>query len=220
MSNTSAASQARFAELLRVPIAARDQAWEDGFLREFPLQPLSVLSPNPQEGPDGWPYLLAQTGGADPEPALGPLEWLAKRGIGLVINPMSEAPDYVLTYGMIWNFRERGEFITKGTGGREGALSIKDGQKLFVGPPSESYLPPYVRSILRQFFLDQGTFAPKVLMISTDGESYDLSFSLESLGSLPEKEHAGVLEALSWFLPGHYGLAIVSEKAVPGWQAL
>jgi hypothetical protein len=54
-----------------------------------------------------------------------------------------------------------------------------------------------VRNILKEFFRDQGVFAPKILVMSSDRVNYDLVFSLESLGNPPVKEHQGIAEAIS-----------------------
>ena len=52
-------------------------------------------------------------------------------------------------------------------------------------------------------------------MISENKTDYDLAFSLESLGNPPDKEHIGILEALSWFFPTHYSLMLISQKGLP-----
>jgi hypothetical protein len=221
-----------FESLLQIDSEARDTDWESLFLRALPEQKVRVLSPDPQQGPDGWPYLFVETGPFADEPARGPLEWLASRGIGMAINPGSGTPDCVLTYGMAWNFRERGALLTALIGEEQkgpfssdasGPFEIRHGQALTTGAPSAQFLPPYARSVLRQFFLDQGLYAPKILMVGSPGRPgpLDLCFSLESLGTPPASEHPGILEAVSWFLPRHYSLALLAEKAVPGaWQAL
>jgi hypothetical protein len=56
--------------------------------------------------------------------------------------------------------------------------------------------------------------------VSIDQKNYDLCFSLESFGNPPETEHKGLAEALSWFLPAHYSIALISEKLLPGFEAL
>lgn len=221
-------------DLLNVVVEDRDAAWEKAFLAALADAPVSVLSPDAKEGPDHWPYLMVAT-----EDMIAPakaddsvrnvIDWLSTKGIGLVINPMKPMPDYVLPYGMIWNYRERGEFLTElppATGGR---FEITPGQKLWTGAPSEAYLPVYVRAMLKQFLADQGVFAPKVLMVNfhakqeseaTSLAGYDLCFSLESLKSPPTQEHANIAEALSWFLPAHYSVSLISEKTVPGFVSL
>lgn len=211
-----------FETLLSVKAERRGPEWERAFLRALPAQRFRVLGPEPRQGPDGWPYLFVSTGPEADEAAQGPLRWLSDKGIGMAVNPSGEAPDFVLTYGMIWNFRERDEFITAEDASPTEALSIENGRTFFTGTPSDAYLPAYVRSVLRQFFLDQGAFAPKILMISEALHGpFDLAFSAESLGSPPQREHAGILEALSWFLPAHYRLALVSERVISGpWQSI
>lgn len=213
-----------FEKLIEVPVAQRGEAWEKSFLTALPDAAIRVLRPEPQEGPDHWPYMMVGTGEGADDAARNVLGWLSTRGIGMVINPHKPAPDYVLTYGMIWNYRERGEFLTAvpstSTSPSAGRFEFKDGQEVMTGVPSESYLPKYVRSVIKQFLADQGVFAPKVLMISTDKVNYDLCFSIESLKSPPVHEHSNIAEALSWFLPAHYSVALVSDKVIAGFQPL
>ncbi len=173
-----------FEQILSAPIANRDETWEQSFLKALPEARVTVLSPEPRQGPDHWPYLFVSMdeGG---ESILQVLQWLSTRGIGLAINPDKAAPDFVLSYGMIWNFRERGEFLTTAPVAPMGRIDLKNGQEVLAGPPSEAYLPSYARSVIKQFLLDQGVMAPKVLMVSFDKTNFDLCFSIESLKSPP-----------------------------------
>lgn len=198
----------------------RDQKWESDFFMELAQGRLKLLTKDPQTGPDGWPYLLTETSAEADEPAQNLFQWLAEKGVGLVINPRKEYPDYVFSYGMIWHFRETGLFYRAKDNVPTGAFELKDGVKLHTGDPTVQYLPVYVRSILREFFRDQGLLNVKILMISTDRTNYDLAFSLESLGNPPVKEHQGIAEAISWFLPPHYSLVLVSEKGLPAFTSL
>ena len=214
---------------LAVDVENRDDVWEQAFLKALPRAEVSLTSPEPQEGPDHWPYLLVEVGqevrASDAEPLLNVIHWLSTRGIGLAINVQKPTPDYVMTFGMIWNFRERGEFLTRPGADRapqpqSGNFEIENGQQILTGLPSESFLPSYVRSVLKQFLMDQGVFAPKIILLGPDQEHLDLCFSIESLKSPPAHEHANIAEALAWFLPGHYAVSLVSEKVVPGFTAL
>jgi hypothetical protein len=204
--------------LLDTPTERRDVEWENKFLGSFPEAKVTLLFQDPKPGPDQWPYLFVQTGGT--ESARDVLSWLSSRGIGLAVNPQKNTPDFVLTYGMIWNFRETGKFLSDAPPREQGTFELKPGQQVLTGPPSETFLPKYVRAILKQFLLDQGVFAPKVLMVSIDQKNYDLCFSLESFGNPPVSEHKGLAEALSWFLPAHYSIALISEKLLPGFESL
>lgn len=207
---------------LQVAVEARDEAWEKGFLKALSEAQVRVVNPEPQAGPDHWPYLSVQTGEGADDSIRNVLNWLSTRGIGLVLNAHKASPDYVLTYGMIWNFRERGEFLTTvdADHSRTGRFDIKHGQEVLAGSPSEAYLPKYARTVIKQFLMDQGIFAPKILMVSLDKKNYDLCFSIESLKSPPAHEHANIAEALSWFLPAHYSVSLVSEKTIPGFVAI
>lgn len=212
----------RLDDLLKTPVAKRDDAWEFEFLRELPKTPVRIVEEAAVAGPDGWPYLLVATE-TEGEPLPNVIHWLSTRGVGFVVNPEKSMPDFVVTYGMVWNFRERGEFLTaspKNIPARNGALEIRNGQQLYTGAPSLQYLPEDVRGVLREFLKRQRVQEPKVLMISTDQEHWDLAFSIESLGSPKAAEHGGIAEAMSWFLPAHYSVALVSERNVPGFVAL
>lgn len=208
-------------QLLKVSDKNRDEKWEDQFLQAFCDSKVQVLSPDPQNGPDNWPYLMVETSSNEvaKEPAQRILEWLSTRGIGLVVNPQKDYPDFVMNFGMIWSFRKTGRFIHRVVPVATGEWTTET-KLLKSGTPSEEYLPAFVRKILREFFRDQGVIAPKILMISNDGVNFDLAFSLESLGSPPVSEQAGVAEAISWFLPGHYSLVLISERGLPAFEAL
>lgn len=206
----------------------RNQDWDEKFFKLLSETNLSILSEDPQQGPDGWPYLMAETlldsnveTSAKTDSCQKILHWLSTRGIGLVVNPKRlPYPDYVFSYGMIWSFRETGYFIKYRAETPDKKFVINADTSIKTGPPSTEYLPAYVRNILKDFLRDQSIFDTRILMVSLEGASYDLCFSLESLGTPPEKEHEGILEALSWFLPPHYTIALVSEKGLPDFTSL
>lgn len=213
-------------DLLDTPIDARDEKWEDNFLQSLSTAKLSLLSPDPQTGPDGWPYLLVQTishensSVSQAEDAQKIFQWLGTRGIGVAINPQKEYPDFVLSWGMIWNFRETGKFIDRQAEQQVQSSQIDFKNIVHAGTPTPQYLPDYVRKIVREFFRDQGILSPKILVISSDRKNYDLAFSVESLGNPPESEWTGIAEAISWFLPAHYSIVLISEKTLPNFTEL
>ena len=205
----------------------RDQKWDDRFFRLLCDAQLKMNSPDPQQGPDGWPYLMTDLA-TDPnsnsesqDSAQKILSWLSTRGIGLVVNPQRlPYPDFVFSYGMIWSFRETGFFIKYEDRDESKLLTVDTVASAKFGPPTQTYFPDYARTIVKAFLADQGVFAPKILMVTTDGKNYDLCFSLESLGSPKQSEHDGILEAIAWFLPPHYSLAIISEADLPPFEIL
>src|SRR5207302_1387202 len=137
-----------------------------------------IESEDLKQGPDGWPYLFVRTGGSAAEPVARIVQWAAGHGVGLAVNTHKMLPDYVFPYGMLWNFVESGRFLHPGLKGRAGDAVY--GKKPVIGPPSEKYLPPYVRAVIKEFLRAQGHSAPRVLVISNaDFSEVDLVFSLE-----------------------------------------
>ena len=199
---------------------SRDDEWEKAFLHIFAESRLRILEEQPQQGPDGMPYLMVSIDNEGTEPAAKVLSWLCEKGIGMVVNPFGTMPDYVFTFGQIWNFKERGVFNSEFDTSKLGQFKLEKGQKVHVGEPSKEYLPDYIREILRAFFKNIGRDSVKIIMMSQDKEHYDLCLSLESLGSPEKHEHRGILETISWFLPGHYSLAMVTEKGMPDFYNL
>ncbi len=208
-------------ECLKTEFSRRDEHWERAFLLALQRANVMVTSPEPRQGPDRWPYLFVSTApNKDSEPLANVLGWLSTRGIGLAVNAEQATPDFVLSYGMVWNCRERGEFLSASPQVDTGPIEIPAAKQVMVGVPSTAYLPEYVRTIIRQFLKDQGVSQAKVLMADFEGKGFDLCFSIESLNSPPEAEHSGIAEALSWFLPAHYSIALVSEKLLGGFVTL
>ncbi|OFZ15458.1 MAG: hypothetical protein A2Z20_12250 [Bdellovibrionales bacterium RBG_16_40_8] len=198
----------------------RDEAWENSFLKSLPSAKLRVLDESPRTGPDGWPYLMVVLDASGDESASKVLTWLSDKGIGLVINPQKESPDFVLSYGMVCNFRERGKFLSPIINEITGQVQFSAGEKVYAGEPSEDFLPGYSRSILRTFFQGNKIEKMKVLVVSPDQKHYDLCFSLEAFGLLEEKDHNRILESIAWFLPSHYSIVLISEKNLPPFYEL
>ncbi len=199
----------------------RDANWEQEFLEHLPNIKFKLLNEQPQVGPDGWPYMMVEISEDGTEPCVNLIHWLGERGIGLAINPNKEYPDYVLTYGMVWNYLQRGQFVTPVTQEELNTeFDLKEGQELWIGQPTEEYFPGYARKVFKNFLANQNVLAPKMLMVSADQKNYDLALSLESLGNPPQKEWQGILEAFSWFMPAHYRLSLMSETSVEGFSAI
>jgi hypothetical protein len=211
-------------DLLNADESTRDEEWEKAFFHAFPQAKLKILNEAPQAGPDSWPYLMVEIDEEGNEPAAQVLNWLSDKGIGLAVNPQKAVPDYVFTYGMIWNFRQRQQFLSPSTEARMGQIKFDKDEKVLAGGPTEEYLPPYVRGVIREFFKQQKLTNMKIAVIGRGGANanghYDLCFSLEGMGSPAKAEHRGILEAISWFLPAHYSLMLISEKDMPGFQPL
>ncbi len=204
-------------KMLMTPIDKRDDQWVDQFLATLKDSHVQLLSPDPQQGPDGFPYLMVSTS-EGVEPFRDIVSWCAEKGIGIAINPQKETADYVFTYGMLWNFAVRGEFFTEVdpvTSSKD--IRLQNEQELFTGKPNESYWPSVARKNFKEFLVQQGIVQGRAILLSEEKNGpADLAFSLESIGNPPEPEWDGILEAFSWFFPGHYSLALLSEKNLNG----
>ncbi len=195
----------------------RDSQWEELFFKAIVQSQFTFLSETPVEGPDGMPYLAIEISENEGEPADHVFKWLAEKGVGLVVNPNKETPDYVFTYGMIWNYLTNGEFLTAQEAPQaQGDIEMQPGQEMMAGTPSESYWPLSARKLFKEFLRDQGVHNPRIVMLSQDSKNYDLCFSLESLGNPPQEEWQGLLQAFSWFFPLHYSFSIISEDMIQG----
>lgn len=210
-----------FEKLVQLPESSRDDQWELNFLDSVVSMKVEVLEQgDPAHGPDGWPYLRVRTGQGE-EPFINIVRWLAGRGIGLVVNPHKMTPDYVFTYGMLWNFVETNRFVTPWTGITPESAEVDLSEQPIIGSPSDQYLPPYVRDILNHFLQDQGIQKPQILVAtSRDYKNTDLVFALESMGSPVAQDQKALAEVLSWFLPLHYSLTFLPQASVSGWVAL
>jgi hypothetical protein len=222
MENSSALAIESIESLLKTPPDLRDLKWENQFFEKAFSGPLRILSEEPINGPDGWPYLIVQTtkeAGEDPKRVLG---WLQKSGVGVAINPaqfgQEGAPELVVNWGSIWHYCETKTLhqLLSETGSgdslKDGVIELTDKQTFFLGNPSASFLPLFVRGVLREFFAQQEQKEVRLCVISKDQKHYDLAFALESLGNPPASEHQGILEAISWFLPSHYGITLLPES--------
>ena len=206
-------AEIEFQTLIQLPESRRDDAWENQFLDAMINRRVGLVQPEPQAGPDGWPYLPIQTTGGD-EPFARIVDWCASRGIGLVVNPHKMVPDYVFTYGMLWNFKETGRFLTPARLRPAGDFDLP--KDAVIGEPSAQYLPSFVRQILREFLKGQQFLRPKILVVSNaDFSETDLVLSIDSLNDLAANQHAILAEALAWFLPTHYHLVFAREAGLP-----
>jgi hypothetical protein len=212
--------QPKLKALTEVPLIERDGLWAERFCRQLVVSQVSLIHQQSQLGPDGWPYIMVEVGGSEPVSKI--LQWLSRRGIGLTVGAKNTQPDFVFSYGMIWHFVEFGFFFHYNESEKAPELSTSvNADSVKCGAPNPKYLPGYVRTILKQFFIDQGILDPRIQMISWDaGKTYDLAFSETSVGTLTPTDQQKLVESISWFLPPHYGLAVVSPEGLPPFLSL
>lgn len=209
-------------QLLAVPAKERDMAWTSEFFRVFPQSKLSLFKEESAPGPDGFSYAWVQI---DPVkggeiPALDMISWAAQKNLGLVVNPNQEFPDYVFTFGMLWNFVTHGRFADLS---RSNDLSTSqhanvNSPVLMKGPPNPEFLPPWVRQSIKDFLTENGFLTPKWQVVSLKEKHFDFVFSQESFRLSQPEELKTMAEALSWFFPPEIGVIFASEKELAGFD--
>lgn len=199
-------------ELLAVKSKLRDGEWETNFLSSVQAGQIRVLSQDPQSGPEGFPYLLTTSyGEGQQDPFQRVAHWCADTGVGIVLNPTEDGEDYMFTFGMLWNYKYRGEFYSFWSHDE----ASTDGDKMVIRKMTDVFWPEKPRRIFREFLMQQSILSPKVVLFSKTAKSDpELGISLESLGNPPAAEHQGILEAFSWFFPRHYTLLLVKESDI------
>jgi len=211
-----------FENLLSVSLEERDQNWEQQFFTNCKNQKYALISESSEIGPDGFSYLLI---GHDKnyldrqtESFVDLVNWCLSKGVGIVINPQKEYPDYIFTLGMLWHFALNGVFKKSNLHQAEKFVFLP-GDSAKKVQVTNDLIPDAIRSFLKMFLNQQNVIEPKILVLKQE-KHLDFIFSLESLGSPEESEHLGICEALSWFLPTHYPIMILSEVGLPKFDRL
>jgi hypothetical protein len=205
------------ADLLAVPKAERDEQWAERFLADLPLASFRCGTPQIVAGPDGFPYfqLFVPAPGEEfqsfvIERMIG--EFLLERGYGVLINPGSEDPDWVLSYGDILNYSLNGSFFTLdslfSSSSDEEVVGSAD-EEIMIGQPAENILPKQTRKLLKDFFELNGIEDPKVLMmVRKNGTEMcqDLAFNITPSHFESETHYRNMMQTVTWYLPRHYSL--------------
>lgn len=220
----SLAKTERIATLLEISKGDRDESWVQRFLTDLPEA--SFRSGNPQviAGLDGFPYfqlVLPEPGTEFQSFVIDKMkdDFLLERGFGVVINPGTEQPDWVLTYGDILNFQLNGSFFTKESTFSQNMDSeiVKEKEEVLIGQPSETILPAATRKLLKDFFELNGIADPKVLlMMRKQGEqtTQDLAFNITPDQFETEEHFRNMMQTVTWYLPRHYSIIGLKDDAL------
>lgn len=213
------------AELLRVPAANRDAAWETNFHAAMAAAALVPAEPDEFVGPDGMPYagfrLSDNTAGVPGAAPLAPLSLasvaptLTARGCGAVLNPGPDnASDWVFTCGDLLSLQLFGR-LSAGPPPADIPPAAAD-REVLVASPAESVLPAFTRGALRRFMREQlGIVEPRMFMLvdvtARPPESFAFNVFPNRLAegwTVP-----GALRYVSWFLPRHYRVISIPEES-------
>ena len=214
------------AELLRVPEADRDAAWETNFYAAMAAAALVPTEPDEFVGPDEMPYVgfrLKPVGPAAASPTAptavlslaSVAGTLTERGLGAVLNPGPDhTADWVFSAGDLLSLRLSGR-ISTGPPPSDLPPAAADREAL-VASPSEGLLPAATRGALRRFMREQlGVTEPKLFMLvdATAHPPESLVFNVFPNRLAEGWDLPGALHCVSWFLPRHYRVISVPEDS-------
>ncbi len=201
-------------QLVSISGAKRDAAWEQNLLAVFADSSLFMVEDQPFQGPDGYSYVAVTSNkrseGDEAIDIKDLLNWCYETGVGLVFNLKDkDAPDFVFTNGMIWNYVFRGNFVNQPP---KEMKDTKEAEQFLVHEISEGYLPRLVRSHIKEF-LDLNGFKEVKLSLLSGGDqtAYQIIWYSDDFLKFSEKEGQTLLEAISWFLPSDYQMGIAKE---------
>lgn len=206
--------------LVEIPAEERDAEWAGRFLADLPQASFRCGTPQVIAGPDGFPYFqlfLPQSGEKFQCYVIEHMidDFLLERGYGVVINPGSGQPDWVLTYGDILNYHLNKSFLTQdGLFSTNKSDEIIQGEVL-VGQPSELILPAETRALLRDFFVLNGIEDPKILLLSRqngDEVTMDLAFNITPEGFESDLHYRNMMQTVTWYLPRHYSIVGLNDN--------
>ena len=212
-------------DLCSVPQEKRDENWFAEFLSNVPLASFKTTEQQVITGPDGFPYFQLEL----PEPGIQfqcfvldnmVYDFLLTSGIGVVINSSKAQPDWVFTYGDIFNYAIKKDFYNQDNthfnkAGEEQITPTDMNNNVMVGQPSEFILPNPARAVLKGFLQYKKIEEPKVLLMTMTTpdkkEAQDLVFNFTPKDFASEEEFQATVQQMQWFLPRHYSLAFFNE---------
>ena len=219
-------------ELAEVAPADRDEAWFAAFFPCVWFASLEVAASF--RGPDTFPYLRMHL----PRPAapfasnsLGNVARnVVEQGLGVAVfaSPEAAEPIFVFPMDMLGSMLEydswkgdptdleelaRADRAGMGSGGLE-EISMKAGQKVFVGSPASSFLAPYTARALFQHLRDGWMMAqPRIALLLNPGLVVSRNLVISNkLSEFPDRETAGrQARMLLWYLPPRRSLILMPE---------
>lgn len=209
-------------ELLDVPRAARELAWQERFDAALRVAPMVKLEDRILEGPDEFPYLVLSQRSDQPLERLvsvgGVAEECTERGLGVVIDPSPSGPAWVLHYGQLWSLREYDRFggDPEDEAPDPNAPAPPAEREVMVGQPSERMLPRYARRVLDSYLRQAvGLAEPRVLVLVDPAQrpSRNLVFNVHPEKFRDPRAIETVLGSLSWFMPPGRGVLALSARA-------
>lgn len=207
-------------KLLEVPKETRGDGWFEDFLKCVPKAFFYASDPDgkPFKGPDGAHYLGGTTTPNSTSTGaciVDLLPGLIDNGVGFVVNPDLNPPDYVFSFGNLATYKMFGSFTApedwSGPRMEEATHVLTEEVQALIGSPSDGYLPQFIRKPLREFLIWVGIEKPRVVLANLpDRRSLAFNVTTESLKA-PEG-YSQVMNLILWHLPMEYTLLEWADK--------
>ena len=209
-------------DLFSVPNDQRDDKWKLTFFENVQIASFACREPQVELRPDGYPYFVLLT----PEPhktfesfCIRNMkdDFLLEKGLGIIINPMTDSVEWVFSYGDIVNLHINKEFYTEIDRSEiKNEETLEKNEEILIAQPSEEYLPKHARNVIKKHLLNKGIRKPKIMMICRKVEGsviQELAFNVfrEDFSSTDELNI--LMRQLSWFLPRHYIVLSVPKNS-------
>jgi hypothetical protein len=226
------------ARLFTIPRETRGDAWRTEFYAAVVDASLVGFDPQVVWGPDGFPYFqlaLPPAGAFTPFCISHILDHVLDSGFGVAVfgNPERRGePEWVFTYGDLLALALFARFDGDPAGRdalaarTDGVWSekIETGRKVAVGASAETYLPARARRVLGAFLRQAaGVPDPKIALVVDPAlePATNLAFDLgpADFGG-DESRFAGVMQALTWFLPRTHALLALPDLGAANFQSL
>lgn len=205
---------AKCQELLAIPKDQRNDDWFEEFLQVVPKAFFFAtdVEGKPFRGPDGAYYLGATS--TRNETGVGAclldlLDGLLSNGMGYVVNPQLEQPDYVFTFGNLATLKMFGSFAApeswSGAPLASQTQELAEPTEALVGAPNEGYLPSFIRKPIAEFLRHVGVAEPRVALVHIQ-DRRSLAFNLTPEALEHPEGYGQVMNLILWHLPMGYTL--------------
>jgi hypothetical protein len=198
--------------LLKIPRDQRDANWTNHFFAALPDASLAASEQQVFRGPDGMQYFdlhLPEQGKPFEAHCMSALaEHCTNNGLGVVLNPQSDPPDWVFSYGDLWSLRTHGRLMLRQQDGAVGG----EGDQVLVAAPSEQLLPAWARNVLKSFLKWAGVETPKVaLVVSQKSRPAEMLLFNVHAEDFPQEKFEMLQRLLAWFIPPHLSVVYVPK---------
>ena len=218
----SVSSSERSYKLLREEFDKRDDPWWEELATVIGAAHFVFPSEEPVTGSDGHQYVVAFFEGAQ-KGVIRSFEDATERalesGVGIVVQEQDGKTLCIFPYGTILSYKLYKEFYKLNPAEPPPSAGESEPIDGTVTVPEETFLPREARKAIAAFMReDLGIEVPLFLAVLGVETNVDplLGFNIFPEDFAEEGEFDSAMSGLSWFLPSHYDLIVVTEDSALG----